>query len=77
MANPDLRQTENVAGTFFVDATCISCEACWKAAPGHFASHPVHTYAYVRRQPTGDSETQDCLRAMKLCPAGAIGKTEK
>src|SRR5207302_10275872 len=32
MANPKKRVPENVAGDFFVDSTCIDCDACRQIA---------------------------------------------
>lgn len=66
------RRPENVAGPFFVDDTCISCAACWKAAPDIFFSHAKETYAYVGKQPESLIETELAVFAQKLCPVGAI-----
>ena len=33
MANPKKRVPENVPGDFFVDSTCIDCDACRQIAP--------------------------------------------
>ena len=37
MANPRKCVPENVAGDFFVDTTCINCDACRQIAPAVFA----------------------------------------
>ena len=36
MANPRKRVPENVPGDFFVDSTCIDCDACRQIAPSVF-----------------------------------------
>lgn len=74
MAISAARQKENVCGEFYVDDTCISCAACWKEAPRNFVSHPVHTYAYVGKQPETTLERKLCEQALKKCPVGAIGR---
>jgi ferredoxin len=37
MANAGLRLAENAPGDFFVDSTCIDCDACRQIAPETFA----------------------------------------
>ena len=36
MANPKKRVPENTPGDFFVDSTCINCDACRQIAPAVF-----------------------------------------
>ncbi|MGE0761743.1 MAG: ferredoxin [Bdellovibrionales bacterium] len=60
-------------GEYFIDDSCISCAACWKEAPKNVSSHPVHTYAYICKQPENNSERDVCDRALKVCPVNAIG----
>src|SRR5688572_30231137 len=40
MADVALRLTENAQGKFFVDSTCIACEACVLVAPEYFSMLP-------------------------------------
>jgi ferredoxin len=63
-------------GPLFVDDTCISCEACWKAAPQIFKSDALETFAYVFKQPDSSEEKQLCESLIKLCPVGAIRKDQ-
>ena len=42
MANPRKRAAENVTGDFFVDYTCINCDACRQIAPNVFATERGH-----------------------------------
>ena len=44
MANPKKRVPENVPGDFFVDSTCIDCDACRQIAPSVFGE-AAETYA--------------------------------
>lgn len=71
MANFKKRVPENVAGDFFVDSTCIDCDACRQIAPAVFAQ--AADTSYVRTQPTLSNERRDALRALLSCPTGSIG----
>lgn len=71
MANYDKRVPENAGGEFFVDATCIDCDTCRQLAPRTFGE--AAGTAFVHRQPTGDVERRDALRALVCCPTGSIG----
>jgi glyoxylase-like metal-dependent hydrolase (beta-lactamase superfamily II)/ferredoxin len=62
---------ENVAGDFFVDATCIDCDACRQIAPRTFADAGGHSY--VRRQPATEEERVRALMALVTCPTASIG----
>ena len=44
MANPKKRVPENVPGDFFVDSTCIDCDACRQIAPTVFAEAAATSY---------------------------------
>lgn len=66
------RRADNAPGPLYVDDTCLSCEACWKTAPGIFKSHRVETFAYVDKQPENSAEINLCREVIKLCPVGAI-----
>jgi glyoxylase-like metal-dependent hydrolase (beta-lactamase superfamily II)/ferredoxin len=71
MANFKKRVAENAAGDFFVDATCIDCDACRQIAPAVFGEARDHSY--VRHQPTIASERKSALHALLACPTGSIG----
>ena len=73
MADPSQRVAENVAGRFYVDATCIDCDLCRETAPANFARHDGEGYSFVARQPDGDDEEASCLEALEECPVEAIG----
>ncbi len=71
MANPSRSVPENVAGDFFVDATCIDCDACRQIAPAVFGEAP--DTSFVKAQPASHVDRRDALRAMLACPTGSIG----
>src|SRR5215468_4623551 len=71
MANPALRLRENVPGDFFVDATCIDCDACRQIAPEIFRDHGGQSS--VQRQPATSPEVQRALMALVSCPTASIG----
>jgi len=71
MANLALRLPENVPGDFFVDSTCIDCDACRQIAPRTFAEAPEASIVY--QQPETDSETTRAMMALVACPTGSIG----
>jgi hypothetical protein len=59
MANLALRLPENVPGDFFVDSTCIDCDACRQIAPKTFSD--IGTTSIVQRQPADDEEERGAL----------------
>jgi len=75
MANPQRAYTENAAGNFFVDDTCIDCDLCRQIAPSVFKEHADHSF--VARQPESPSETHRAAMALVACPTASIGTREK
>jgi ferredoxin len=73
MAEIDRKLPENVAGRFYVDATCIDCDLCRETAPANFVREDDEGYSVVRLQPTTAAEEAACLAAMEECPVEAIG----
>jgi glyoxylase-like metal-dependent hydrolase (beta-lactamase superfamily II)/ferredoxin len=71
MANPKKRVPENVPGDFFVDSTCIDCDACRQIAPAVFGEG--RATSFVRAQPTSPTERRQALHALLACPTGSIG----
>ncbi|HUY90074.1 MAG TPA: MBL fold metallo-hydrolase [Pirellulales bacterium] len=71
MANPNKRVAENVAGDFFVDSTCIDCDACRQIAPAVFGE--AAETSFVKAQPISSAERRQALRALLACPTGSIG----
>jgi glyoxylase-like metal-dependent hydrolase (beta-lactamase superfamily II)/ferredoxin len=62
---------ENVSGDFFVDETCIDCDACRQLAPEVFAD--AGDYSFVHAQPQTAEAGRKALRALLACPTGSIG----
>jgi len=71
MARAELRLEANAAGDFFVDESCIDCDACGRIAPEIFASNGEQSF--VARQPRNADEILDAERALIACPTGSIG----
>ncbi|HZH89826.1 MAG TPA: MBL fold metallo-hydrolase [Pyrinomonadaceae bacterium] len=71
MASVAKRLPENVAGDFYVDATCIDCDACRQIAPATFHDHGEQSSVY--RQPETADETKRALMALVACPTASIG----
>jgi len=71
MANPHKRVPENVAGDFFVDSTCIDCDACRQIAPAVFGE--AAETSYVKTQPASGADRRRALQALLACPTGSIG----
>src|SRR5205807_8743508 len=74
MASTALRLSENVPGDFFVDSTCIDCDACRQIAPETFSEDG--DYSIVHQQPRREAETKRALMALVACPTGSIGTVE-
>ena len=74
MANVSLRLPENVAGDFYVDSTCIDCDACRQIAPETFSEDG--DYSIVHHQPGTAEEIRRAMMALVACPTASIGTTE-
>ncbi|HLH31555.1 MAG TPA: ferredoxin, partial [Terriglobia bacterium] len=75
MANPNRAYSENAAGNFFVDDTCIDCDLCRQIAPTVFEDTGDHSSVY--HQPESGSEIHRAAMALVACPTGSIGTHEK
>jgi len=65
----------NVAGDFFVDASCIDCDTCRIVAPDVFAR--VGDQSAVVRQPDDDDGILEAQKAAVACPTSSIGSASK
>jgi len=74
VANVSLRLPENVAGDFYVDSTCIDCDACRQIAPETFSEDG--DYSIVHHQPGTAEEIRRAMMALVACPTASIGTTE-
>jgi glyoxylase-like metal-dependent hydrolase (beta-lactamase superfamily II)/ferredoxin len=73
MANPARRLPENVPGDFYVDDSCIDCDACRQIAPAVFRDHGDRSSVF--HQPEGEAEVLGALKALVACPTASIGTT--
>ena len=71
MANLKKRVSENVPGDFFVDSTCIDCDACRQIARSTFGE--AAQTSFVKSQPKSSAERRQALQALLACPTGSIG----
>jgi glyoxylase-like metal-dependent hydrolase (beta-lactamase superfamily II)/ferredoxin len=69
------RLPENVDGEFYVDATCIDCDACRQIAPATFRDHGGQSSVY--RQPTSEAERLRAFMALVACPTASIGTASR
>lgn len=73
MADSTERFDDNVAGPFYIDASCIVCGACEGTAPDNIRLSDDGSHDIVYKQPTSDDEVQALREALEGCPVGAIG----
>jgi len=75
MAQTNQRLPENVEGEFYVDASCIDCDACRQIAPASFRDHGGQSSVY--RQPRNPGEQHRAFMALVSCPTASIGMTTR
>ena len=75
MAQISKRRTENVAGEFYVDSTCIDCDTCRWMTPQVFDREAGQSVVY--HQPQTDKERLESLQALLACPTASIGTVDK
>jgi glyoxylase-like metal-dependent hydrolase (beta-lactamase superfamily II)/ferredoxin len=71
MAQLPLRLSENVAGDFYVDSSCIDCDTCRQIAPAVFRDHGGQSS--VHQQPRNAGDLRRALMALVACPTASIG----
>lgn len=71
MADQRKQVPENVPGDFFVDSTCIDCDACRQIAPAVFGE--AAKTSFVKAQPLHNCDRSRALHALVSCPTGSIG----
>ena len=77
MARAAQRLAENAPGAFFVDDSCIDCDACRQIAPATFVRSPRHGMSYVAAQPTDADGERRARMAIVACPTASIGTSPK
>jgi glyoxylase-like metal-dependent hydrolase (beta-lactamase superfamily II)/ferredoxin len=75
VAQAALRIDANVAGDFFVDSTCIDCDACRQIAPSVFRD--AGEQSAVFHQPADGEELLAAQKALVSCPTASIGDVRK
>lgn len=75
MAQLALKLPENVPGDFFVDSTCIDCDACRIFAPAIFSDTGDQSSVY--HQPENEGELLAAQKALISCPTASIGSIAK
>lgn len=73
MADKEEKFEENKPGKYYVDSSCISCDACSAAAPDNFKLSDNLDHAFVFKQPASEQEEDECKEALESCPVEAIG----
>src|SRR5205809_7489987 len=71
LAEPAKRLPQNVPGDFFVDSSCIDCDACRQIAPATFRDHGDQSSVY--QQPKTADARRRALMALVACPTASIG----
>jgi len=75
MARLALKLPDNVPGDYFVDSTCIDCDACRVFAPAVF--HDAGDQSAVWHQPETADELLAAQKALISCPTASIGSVAK
>lgn len=71
MAQPALRLEQNAPGDFYVDSTCIDCDACRIFAPMVFSDAAEQSFVF--HQPESEEELLAAQKALISCPTSSIG----
>jgi glyoxylase-like metal-dependent hydrolase (beta-lactamase superfamily II)/ferredoxin len=75
MAQIAERLPHNAEGDFFVDSSCIDCDACRQIAPTIF--HELDDQSVVYQQPHSPEEQTLALMALVSCPTASIGTVSR
>ena len=75
MAQVALRIDQNAPGDYYVDSTCIDCDACRQIAPSVFQD--VGSQSAVFHQPDSNDELLATQKALLACPTSSIGSVTK
>ena len=76
MADINEKWEKNKPGPWFVDKSCIACDACVLTAPDQFSMDEDDGHAFISKQPTTQEEEALCQEASEGCPVEAIGKED-
>ncbi len=73
MPNLTQRLPANIAGAYYVDASCTDCDLCRLNAPAFFSRDGELGYSIVHRQPVTPEEIELAEEALQGCPSESIG----
>lgn len=73
MANVNRKFHNNAPGAYYVDDSCICCDACVSEAPDFFEMDEDEGHSFVKKQPQTEKEIEICESALAACPVEAIG----
>ena len=73
MAERTERLTQNAAGAYYVDSSCVDCDLCRNTAPDFFKRNDEIGMSLVYRQPSTPEELALAAEAMSGCPSESIG----
>ena len=73
MADKMNRLTQNVAGTYYVDSSCVDCDLCRNTAPDFFRRDEETGFSFVHHQPINQAESMLAEEAKQGCPTESIG----
>ena len=73
MADKTQRWEDNVAGSWYVDKSCILCSLCSDLAPKSFRESKEGDHDVVFKQPETPEEETLSKDALDNCPVEAIG----
>src|SRR6202167_4557412 len=71
MAQTERRLPENIEGEFYVDESCIDCDACRQIAPASFRDHGGQSSVY--QQPQNPGEQHRAFMALVASRTASIG----
>lgn len=72
MATLTDRVPQNVAGKYYVDASCIDCDQCRAIAPDYFG-RTDDGMSFMKKQPTTPEDIDAVEEAMNGCATSSIG----
>src|SRR4029077_4697843 len=75
MAHVERRLAQNVEGDFFLDDSCIACDACRQIAPETFRAHGDQSS--VGHQPESQDAIDRAMMALVACPTASIGTVSR
>ena len=72
MADKTNKLSINAPGKYYVDDTCIDCDACRQSSESFDRSDDIGM-SYVVKQPVTPEEIANAEEALEGCPVNAIG----